>query len=181
MSCSENFKGMLALAYSQQSLNMSKHSEKHKFRRLYGNSKQSRQRRNTLLTHNGGRGPELSEEGREETKPWRSLMWWCAPSKLLRVNLCVQSCFPSTQTCKYQNLEKKPKRNPKNLMWNVNASPSAHKLAHPHANTLTQGWNGLLQTRLPFQPNKLKPTSGETQFRLFAFMMMGFLLTYVAQ
>lgn len=134
MSCSEDFKGMLALANSRQSLNMSKHSEKHKFQRLYGNSKQSRQRRNTLLTHNGGRGPELSEEGRKETRHLGRLTWWRAPSKLLRVNLRISS----TQTCKYQNLEKTPKKTQRQKPdVKCKRAPSASNLARPPARTQT--------------------------------------------
>lgn len=60
MSCSENFKGMLALTYSKQSFNMSKHNENTNSDYFTETASNQDTAKEHLLTHNGGTGPELS-------------------------------------------------------------------------------------------------------------------------
>lgn len=134
MSCSEDFKGMPALAYSQQSLNMSKHSEKPKFRRLLRKQQAIKTAKGHFAYSQRRTRARAKRGGKERNAALRQAnVMACSLQATTGESTCLK-LLSSTQTCKYQNLEEtNQKHNPKNLMWNVNAPPSAGNLARPPA------------------------------------------------
>lgn len=161
MSYNENSECMLVLTYHKQK---PKHVETVDARFDYSTKRQAIEIQQRI-NHNREQGQSYSECGEKETLHKHRLMRECASSQVPTV---METSLPTTQPCKkYQMFKKKKNTDTQNMRPHT----------HTHPPTLRCDGLGLMQTYL----NLSKPTFGSIQFRLFAFMMAGFLLTYVAQ
>ena len=177
---------MLALTYYKQSANMSKYSGN----TFFDYSTKTASNQDTAKEHGGysrrRTGPEISVclcvcvcvrvwWGRKETLHKHSLMWECAPLRrpLLYVNLhyVFKICLPSIQTCKISNSQEKAHETRSLARTHTHTHTIRCKMTWPPANLSTLQRNHTDQA-LHFS---------QIQFRLLAFMIAGFLLTYVAQ